>query len=129
MHLLHTTGQTTEQESCIYRSSKITDLVTTAGENIDTVYGLVQKSIQDHRDVKTCGHRDVIATISEEKEIETVVNGVPQKVKKTWNYYQLADYDWWTYAQLGEILDNVGSGLIETGLQTGDKLGIFAPTK
>lgn len=48
--------------------------------------------------------------------------------KKTWSYFHLSDYKWWTYAQFKENVDAVGSALRHVGCEPNSVFNIYSAT-
>ena len=49
-----------------------------------------------------------------------MVGGKEQKEKKTWNYFKLKPFDWWTYEEMLLKAKELGSGLRELGSAADD---------
>lgn len=49
--------------------------------------------------------------------------------EKTWEYPQLGAYEWFSYSEVSEMVDNIGSALASFGLQKTDHVGLFEETR
>lgn len=74
------------------------------------------------------GYRDIIDTVKEEKEITKVVGGKEQKEKKTWNFFTLGEYKWWTYDQFAALVKDAQGGLIKAGCSRDTVFNLYAST-
>ncbi|KAI9105288.1 hypothetical protein DFS34DRAFT_2823 [Phlyctochytrium arcticum] len=93
-----------------------------------TLYDVLGHSVKRNPDRKCMGIREIVRTVSEEKEITKLVDGETIKEKKTWNFYELSEYKWITFREAREATLNIGSGLRHIGVKPGDKLTLFAAT-
>lgn len=57
-----------------------------------------------------------------------IVGGKEVTEKKTWSYFHLSDYKWWTYAQFKENVDAVGSALRHVGCEPNSVFNIYSAT-
>lgn len=69
-----------------------------------------------HGSKKGFANRDIDKVISEDKEVTKMVGGKETKETKTWNYFKLKPFDWWTYEEMLAKVREVGSGLRELGV-------------
>eukprot|EP01130_Rhizamoeba_saxonica_P004405 TRINITY_DN1804_c0_g1_i1.p1 TRINITY_DN1804_c0_g1~~TRINITY_DN1804_c0_g1_i1.p1 ORF type:complete len:696 (+),score=157.12 TRINITY_DN1804_c0_g1_i1:23-2089(+) len=92
-----------------------------APHKFDTYYHAFRSSVQRNADNNCFGEREILRVIKEEK----VVKGVT----KTWEYYELGPYKYTTYAEVGETISKLGSGLRAIGLEPREKLAIFEETR
>ncbi|CAG8594393.1 10189_t:CDS:2 [Ambispora gerdemannii] len=72
------------------------------------------------------GYRKILNIIEEEKEVIKTVNGVGTK---KWKYFQLSEYHWYNYEEVGEITKNTGVGFIKLGLKRDSKVTVYAATR
>lgn len=57
-----------------------------------------------------------------------MVNGEETTETKKWTYYEMSDYKYLTYKQLGEMVADVASALVETGHSRSTIFNIYAST-
>lgn len=74
------------------------------------------------------GYRDTVRVIEEEKEVTKTVGGEQVKEKKKWSYFELSDYKWWTYKEVGQKVNQAGSALVHSGLSRERVFNIYAST-
>uniref|UniRef100_A0A6B2KZ22 AMP-dependent synthetase/ligase domain-containing protein n=1 Tax=Arcella intermedia TaxID=1963864 RepID=A0A6B2KZ22_9EUKA len=71
---------------------------------------------------KLCfGTRPLVQVVKEEK----VVKGVT----KTWEFLQLGPYQWITYKEALQRINNFGSGLVNLGLKKGENVALYSETR
>lgn len=75
------------------------------------------------------GWRDTVKIVTEEKEVVKVVGGKEHKEMKKWSYFELSDYKYWTYRELGEAVKQVAGGLVATGHKRHHVVNIYSSTK
>ncbi|KAI8825359.1 hypothetical protein BJ741DRAFT_556510 [Chytriomyces cf. hyalinus JEL632] len=114
----------------IYRSAKSPQALTTKPEeSVETVFDIVTRGFDKHKDVQMFGQRAVVRVIEEEKEVtKKVPGGGEVKEMKRWKYFEMGPYDWLTWGQAKRIISAYASGYRALGLGKGDKLTIFADT-
>jgi long-chain acyl-CoA synthetase len=71
---------------------------------------------------------DTVRMVSEEKEVKKMIGGREVVEKKTWLYYELSDYKYWTYAEFGDVVKKAASALIATGHSRKTIFNIYAST-
>ncbi|KAJ3196591.1 long-chain fatty acid-CoA ligase [Irineochytrium annulatum] len=96
--------------------------------DISTIYDILAKVSKITPNKKIYGQRSVVRTVEEEKEVVKTVAGVEKKEIKKWKFFELSAYSWYTYADVVEMTNNIGSGLRHIGLNPGDKVTLFAST-
>lgn len=47
---------------------------------------------------------------------------------KTWSYFHLSDYRWWTYKQFKDVVSAAGSALVHVGCEPGKVFNIYSAT-
>ena len=104
------------------------ELLTTPRENVATIYELLQYSFKKFGDRACMGHRNVIEEHTEEKMITKMVDGEERQVPKKWTYWELSGYVYRTYKDVGEESATLGAGLKNLGLNTGDRIELYAGT-
>ncbi|KAI9498840.1 hypothetical protein BDB00DRAFT_967860 [Zychaea mexicana] len=103
-------------------------LVTIPDPNVRTLYDVLENSKNKYGDRRAFGFRKVEQIIEEEKEIIKVIDGVEQKTKKTWKYFQLSGYQYLSYNAASKLAHEIGAGFAHLGLTYKAKVEIFAPT-
>ncbi|CAO3586332.1 unnamed protein product [Absidia cylindrospora] len=104
------------------------ELITTPAKGVTTLFDLLTYSAATYPDRNGFGFRQLERTIQEEKEVTRKVNGTLVTEKKTWTYFQLSGYDYYTYQQALDKAITLGAGLKYLDLMKGDKLHFFAST-
>ncbi|KZT68547.1 acetyl-CoA synthetase-like protein [Daedalea quercina L-15889] len=118
-----------EGETRIRRSIVSPDkLVTQPWEGIDTVYDVLMYAARTHGTKDAYGHRDIVDTHEEEKEVKKIVGGKEVTEKKTWKYFQLSDYKYVSFQQVKEAALEVGGGLLELDVQKTDVVNVYSAT-
>lgn len=105
------------------------ELLTTPAEGVTTLFDLLVYSAATYPDRKGFGYRRLEQTIQEDTTHTSKVNGELVAEKKTWTYYQLSGYHYYTYKQALNIATALGAGLKKLGLTKGDILHFFASTR
>lgn len=95
---------------------------------IETLYDVLQYDIKEYGDRNAFGYRKVDRIVEEQKEIIKIVAGVETKEVKTWKYFQLSKYHYYTYREVGRITRDIGAGMRKLGLEPHDKIELFAST-
>lgn len=88
----------------------------------------VRTSAVKYGDAKALGSRRLIKMHHETKKIKKFVNGVEQEVDKSWNYFEMSPYEYISYKELEVLTHQLGAGLRKLGLQSPDKVHMFAST-
>lgn len=111
------------------RNARYADkLLTTPEEGINTMVDFVRTSAVKYGDAKALGSRRLIKMHHETKKIKKFVNGVEQEVDKSWNYFEMSPYEYISYKELEVLTHQLGAGLRKLGLQSPDKVHMFAST-
>ncbi|CAG2116733.1 unnamed protein product [Medioppia subpectinata] len=75
-------------------------------------------------DKPSVGYREVLA-----EEVQCDRDGRPIKMDgKVLRKYRLSDYKWLTLGQVCDRIDHISRGLMDAGLQKGDRVAIYAET-
>ncbi|ROW09567.1 hypothetical protein VMCG_02657 [Cytospora schulzeri] len=106
----------------------VPDLVAKPAPNISTTYELVRVSVEKYGNAKCMGSRKLIRTHQETKKVKKMVDGEEREVDKQWTYFELSGYDYLSFVDYEKLMLQVGSGLRKLGLETGDRVHIFAAT-
>jgi long-chain acyl-CoA synthetase len=104
-------------------------LMTSPAEGVETLHDILEYASKTFKDRKGFGYRKLEDTISTTKEITKIVDGVEKKENKTWTYFQLSGYHYYTYMEAEQITKHVGAGLCKLGLNKGSKVQISASTR
>jgi len=95
---------------------------------IDTVHDILRYAMRTHGTKNAVGWRDIIKTIEEEKEIKRVIGGKETTEKKIWKFFQLSDYRYLTYIELGDRVKSLAAGLIKYNVPSTEVFNIYAST-
>ncbi|ROW14645.1 hypothetical protein VPNG_03216 [Cytospora leucostoma] len=106
----------------------VPDLIAKPAPNISTVYELVSASVEKYGNAKCLGSRKLIRTHQETKKVKKIVDGEEREVDKQWTYFELSGYEYLTFSEYEKLTLQIGSGLRKLGLETGDRVHIFAAT-
>lgn len=117
-------GETKPRRHPIARDS----LVTRPHPDVDTVFSLIKRSVEMFAGERCVGSRELVKMHEEVKKVPKIVDGKKEMVDKKWQYAQLSDYSFMTYAEYETYLLNIGSGLRKLGVNKGDKVHMFAST-
>jgi long-chain acyl-CoA synthetase len=93
----------------------------TGSPNVKTLHDVLAVSAERRGDNKACGTRPLIEVVKE----TTKVNGVD----KVWEYPKLGAYNWISYREVLNQVNQFGSGLEKLGLARADRLGLFEETR
>ena len=85
---------------------------------IDTIDKLVALAIKKHGDRKCLGAREV-------RGVYEVEDDFGKPLKK----YDLGEYKWLTYSEVGAEAEKLCRGLSALGLKPRDRIGVFAETR
>ncbi|KAI9291467.1 acetyl-CoA synthetase-like protein [Neoconidiobolus thromboides FSU 785] len=111
-----------------YATKESGELTTIPESGATTIYENLVNAAKKYGDTEAIGSRSIDDIIEEVKEIEKKVDGNIVKEKKTWKFYQLSPYKWFTYNQLVKNANDIGAGLKHLGLGGDKRLALFAPT-
>ncbi|KAK9764597.1 long-chain fatty acid-CoA ligase [Basidiobolus ranarum] len=104
------------------------DLIKTPTSEVSTLYEVLQYCVRTYQDQESLGYRKVVRIIPEEKVVKKNVGGEIQEEVKTWNYFQLSHYNWYSYKEVHKISSSLAAGLLQLGLGPNTKLILFAKT-
>jgi len=96
--------------------------------NVTTTYELLRDAVEKWGDKECLGSREHIKDHVEEKKIIKVVSGVEQETTKKWVYAELSPYKYRTYRDVGNESKAIGAALRKLGLDSGDRVGLYADT-
>lgn len=100
------------------RNRRFTSPVETAWEGVSTLAQLFEDSCNKNRANKLLGTRELI-----EREVQKSEDG------RSFEKLHLGLYEWLSYGQAFEIVNNLSSGLVKLGHQKGERVAIFADTR
>ncbi|GAA5852553.1 hypothetical protein JCM8547_002540 [Rhodosporidiobolus lusitaniae] len=103
-------------------------LITQPGPGINVLADVLIHAVKEYRDVEALGWRDVIDVVKEDKEVKKTVGGKETTEKKTWSYFHLSEYKWWTYAQFADIVKDAASALVKVGCSKDTIFNIYSAT-
>lgn len=105
------------------------ELMKTPAKDVETLYDVLEYASNSFKDRKGFGYRTLQDTIKTTKKVTKVVNGVEKTEDKTWTYFQLSDYSYYSYNEAFDIVKTIGFGLLKLGFKKYDKLQISASTR
>ncbi|KAI8046980.1 uncharacterized protein B0P05DRAFT_20631, partial [Gilbertella persicaria] len=103
-------------------------LITTPAQGVETLYDVLQYASVQFPHRNAFGYRKLQDTITQTKQVTKIVNGKEKKEDKTWTYFELSPYYYYSYAQVAEKTKALGAGLVQLGLRKGSKVQISAST-
>ncbi|GAA5949926.1 hypothetical protein JCM21900_005526 [Sporobolomyces salmonicolor] len=104
------------------------ELVTSPAPHIKVVADVLIHAADHFANVDALGWRDITDVVKEEKEVKKVIGGKETTEKKTWQYYTLGPYQWWTYKEFQAVVKDAASGLVKTGHSKDTIFNIYAST-
>jgi len=107
--------------SAVRRNALFKAKPVTGSEHGTTIYEIWQSSVKKHADRNCFGTRPLIK-IHEEKKL---VDGV----ERVMTYPEMGAFEWITYKEAGERVNNFASGLSRLGLKKGEAVAIFEETR
>jgi long-chain acyl-CoA synthetase len=123
-------GQSPVQgETAIRRHpASVSELQSRPAPDVTTLYELVRASVAKYGNAKAIGSRKLVRTHQEVKKVKKMVEGVECEVDKQWTFFELSPYEYMTFVEYERMFLQVGCGLRKIGLETGDRVHIFAAT-
>ncbi|KAJ2082273.1 long-chain fatty acid-CoA ligase [Coemansia sp. RSA 988] len=103
-------------------------IIDRANPDITNIYAALLHGQKTRPDAPVLGKRDVLGTVTEEKQVEHKVNGKMEKVTKQWSFFKLSEYKWMTYGQAVDYTTNLGAGFRSMGVKPKGRVLIYAPT-
>lgn len=103
-------------------------LITRPHPDVDTVFSLVKRSAEVYAAERCLGSRKLVEIHEETKQVPKIVDGKTHMVDKKWQYFELSDFTFMTYAEYETYLLSLASGLRKLGLEKSDKVHMFAST-
>lgn len=118
-----------EGETIPRRHPKAKDgLIERPAEDVATVYDIIKRSARLHPDKAAIGTRKLIHLHKETKKVPKNVDGQIIEVDKEWQFFELSNFSYLTYAEVQKYVIQLGAGLRKLGLSKGDRLHFFATT-
>lgn len=102
------------------------ELRTTPAAGVETLYDILQYAASTFKQRHAFGYRILEDTFQKEKQI---TDSSGKTHTKTWTYFQLSKYHYYTYQEAADITKHIGAGLYKMGLKQNDKLHLFASTR
>ncbi|KAK4701704.1 hypothetical protein P7C70_g4524, partial [Phenoliferia sp. Uapishka_3] len=78
-------------------------------QDVAVLADILVRSVRLYGDQNALGWRDTIRMVSEDKEVTKVIGGKKTTETKTWSYFELSDYKYMTYSELGAKVKDVAS--------------------
>ncbi|KAI9183062.1 long-chain fatty acid-CoA ligase [Blastocladiella emersonii ATCC 22665] len=112
-----------------YRHYRAKDaLYATPDPAVTTVHELLVSAARTKGDRPMLGSRKLLRVHEEEKLVTKVVAGNEVKEMKTWQFYEMSDYQWITTQEFLDRSLEIGAGLVKLGFNVGDRACIYAQT-
>ncbi|KAJ2133941.1 long-chain fatty acid-CoA ligase, partial [Coemansia sp. RSA 1935] len=108
--------------------TSVDKLVDRADPDITNIYAALLEGQKTRPDAEVLGKREVLGTVSEEKQVQHKVNGKMETVTKNWSYFKLGPYTWMTYNDIVETTTQLGAGFRKLGVEPKGRVAIYAPT-
>lgn len=104
-------------------------LLTSPEEGVNTIFDIFTHSAKKYPDLRALGSRTLIKTHTEIKKVKKVIDGQLQEVDKEWTYKELSGYSYLTFKEYETLALQIGAGLRKLGLQSYDRVHMFASTR
>ncbi|KAK4666800.1 long-chain fatty acid-CoA ligase [Podospora pseudopauciseta] len=123
-------GQTpVEGETPVRRQPlAIPEFVERPAPDVTTVYELVRAAVAKYGNAKCVGSRKLVRTHQDKKKIKKIVDGVETEVEKSWTFFEMSPYEYYSYTEYEQLILQLGSGLRKIGLDKADRVHIYAAT-
>lgn len=116
-------------ESAVRRASiHPKSLVESPAEGVTTVHDILLYAARKHGDKDAVGWRNIEKIVEEEKDVTKTVGGKQVTEKKTWKYFQLSKYQYWSFNQFKENALETARGLVVLGVEKGKVFNVYAQT-
>lgn len=110
---------------CYVSPDKLTE---TPCPEVTVLADILVRSASIYKNQDALGWRELIRMVSEEKEVTKTIGGKQTKEMKTWLYYEMGDYQYWSYKQFAENVALAGSALVKTGHTKDTIFNIYSAT-
>ncbi|CAE6411279.1 unnamed protein product, partial [Rhizoctonia solani] len=117
-------GESAVRRSWIHPDS----LVERPAEGINIIHDVLQFAARTHGSKQAIGWRNIEKTVEEEKEVTKTVGGKRVTEKKVWKYFQLSDYQYWSFVEFRDYCMEAARGLVVLGVEKGKVFNIYAQT-
>ncbi|KAF8525618.1 acetyl-CoA synthetase-like protein [Hysterangium stoloniferum] len=97
-------------------------------EGIDTPHDVLLHCARVHGTKDAYGWRDIVDTHEEKKQIKKMVDGKEVTQEKSWMYWQLSDYKYYSFIQMKDAVAEAAKGFLEAGIEKGAVFNIYATT-
>ncbi|EMC93463.1 hypothetical protein BAUCODRAFT_241156 [Baudoinia panamericana UAMH 10762] len=106
----------------------VNELKNTPDPDTKTLYDILRRSSQKYGNAKALGKRKLIKMHEETKKVKKTIDGKEQEVDKKWTYFELSPYEYMSFVEYEQLALKVGCGFRALGMQTLDRVHIFAAT-
>ncbi|CCO30150.1 hypothetical protein BN14_04174 [Rhizoctonia solani AG-1 IB] len=103
-------------------------LVDRPAEGINIIHDVLQYAARTHGSKQAVGWRNIEKIVEEEKEITKNVGGKQVTEKKVWKYFQLSEYQYWSFVEFRDYCMEAARGLVVLGVEKGKVFNIYAQT-
>ncbi|KAF8602178.1 long-chain-fatty-acid-CoA-ligase [Ceratobasidium sp. AG-I] len=117
-------GESATRRASIHAES----LVESPAEGITTVHDVLQYAARTHGTKDAVGWRNIEKVIEEQKDVTKTVGGKQVTEKKTWKYFQLSDYQYWSFVEFRDYSLEAARGLVQLGVEKGKVFNVYAQT-
>ncbi|KAI0772378.1 long-chain-fatty-acid-CoA-ligase [Trametes elegans] len=118
-----------EGETRIRRLRLTKDKLTTRPtDGLDVVPDILDYAARTHGTKNSFGYREIISIHEEKKDVKKFVSGKEVTETKTWKYFELSDYKYFTFVEVKEAAQEVAGGLLKLGVKKEDIINIYAAT-
>jgi long-chain acyl-CoA synthetase len=104
------------------------DLKSIPEPGITTLYDILRRSSKKFGNAKALGKRKLIKMHEETRKVKKFVDGEEREVDKKWQYYELSSYEFMSFVDFEELALKLGSAFRALGLNSPDRVHIFAAT-
>jgi long-chain acyl-CoA synthetase len=98
-------------------------------EEIVTIPDILKYASAKYGNAKCVGTRKLIKIHNETKKIKKVVGGQEQEIEKKWQYFELSEYKYKSFAEMEQLALQLGAGLKKLGLNSPDRVHVYSPTR
>ncbi|KAF2180568.1 acetyl-CoA synthetase-like protein [Zopfia rhizophila CBS 207.26] len=121
--------QKVDGETIPRRNVRVKDsLKLTPQDDLKTLYDILRYSSKKYGNAKALGSRKIINTHEETKKVKKMIDGKQEEVDKKWTYFELSSYKYQSFVEFEKMALALGAGMRKLGLQSHDRLHLFAAT-
>lgn len=117
-------GESATRRASIHPES----LVDSPAEGITTVHDILLYAARTHGTKDAVGWRNIENIIEEQKDVTKTVGGKQVTEKKTWKYFQLSNYQYWSFVEFRDYSLEAARGLVALGVEKGKVFNVYAQT-